>query len=239
MQAVQPTGDAALLGENPDLARSQGLRYQVYCKEREFLPASKFPTARECDKFDEYSLHIASFDDAGQMAGTVRLVLPGPLGLPMSRYCRIEPEWQRKIDEIAYLCEISRLAVSRSYPRDRSGGFAGKEILYRPELAMSDVTPFSPKNQNSSIIISLVEAMYRAARRRGITHALMVMEPSLRRLLGRFRVPLEEIGPECDYYGLVKPYLIELDAFDQQCATDLLGEFANGLEPEFPDLTLN
>jgi N-acyl amino acid synthase of PEP-CTERM/exosortase system len=101
---------------------------------------------------------------------------------------------------------------------------------------MSDVAPISRENQNCSIIISLVEAMYRAARRRGITHAVMAMEPSLRRLLGRFRIPLEEIGPECDYYGLVNPYIIDLDAFDQQRCANLFGEFANGPEPEFPVL---
>jgi N-acyl amino acid synthase of PEP-CTERM/exosortase system len=239
MQIIQPGSDTRLIQGNPDLERSHALRYQVYCEERGFLPASEYPSAREFDEFDDYSLHVASFDDSGQMAGTVRLVLPGPLGLPMFHYCRIEPEWRRKLDEIARFCEISRLAVSRSYRRGPSRGFAGKEILHRPELATSDVAALSRDKQHRSIVISLFEAMHRAARRRGITHAVMAMEPSLRRLLGRFRIPLQEIGQECDYYGLVTPYILDLDAFDRNVPPNLFGKFANGPEPEYLAPMLN
>jgi len=239
MQFIQPISDTALIQGNPDLERSHVLRYQVYCEERGFLPASAYPSAREFDVFDDYSLHVASFDDSGQMAGTVRLVLPGPLGLPMFRHCRIEQEWRRKLDEIGRFCEISRLAVSRSYRRGPSRGFAGKEIPHRPELAMSDAAVLSRGKQHCSIIISLVEAMHGAARRKGITHMVMAMEPSLRRLLGRFRIPLEEIGQECDYYGLVTPYILDLDAFDRNVPANLFGKFANGPKPEYPAPMLN
>ena len=193
-----------------EVESSFALRYQVYCKERNFLSASLFNDARENDEFDDNSLHFGSFDPDGRLAGTARLVLNGPRGLPMFRHCRIDPEWRPRIERMNRLCEISRLAVSRSFPmRQRSAGFTAWQL--RGGAADAPEPAGAPRR---SMIMSLFAAMYDAGHGIGITHAVMAMERSLHRLLCRFRLPIERIGPDSDYYGLVNPYLLDIAALD-------------------------
>ena len=53
------------------------LRYQVYCVEHRFENPAKFPTGRETDCHDPFSLHVALiYRGTGEVAGTVRLIFP-------------------------------------------------------------------------------------------------------------------------------------------------------------------
>ena len=51
-----------------------GLRYQVYCEERGFLPAERYPNRLESDEYDLHAAHFATFDQDGQVVAAARLV---------------------------------------------------------------------------------------------------------------------------------------------------------------------
>src|SRR5262245_33033942 len=74
------------------LDASYRLRYQVYCMERQFLDAGSYPDGRECDEFDEYSMHLGVTDAHGDLAATARLITANPLGFPMFRHCALFPD---------------------------------------------------------------------------------------------------------------------------------------------------
>jgi len=57
------------------------------------------------------------------------------------------------------------------------------------------------------ISLGLFAAVMRMAHAHGITHCYAVMEPALLRLLGRFGVIFNRIGPDVDYHGNRTPCL--------------------------------
>ena len=61
-------------------------------------------------------------------------------------------------------------------------------------------------------------------------------EKSLQRRVEGYGFPFRAIGPESDYGGPVRPYLMNLAEFDSVILSDrhpLLEDFLMGLEPEF------
>ena len=61
------------------------------------------------------------------------------------------------------------------------------------------------------------------------------MEPSLLKLLRRFYFNFEAIGPEVDYYGPVRPYMVSLNNVEDQVyksSKPFYASFVKGLPPE-------
>jgi N-acyl amino acid synthase of PEP-CTERM/exosortase system len=229
-----------------ELKLSYALRCRVYCEERNFLSMENYPDGIEQDKYDDYSLHFGSFDGEGELVGSARLVLRGPLGFPMFDHCTIDPEWQTKIDGIPSLVEISRLVVSRRYRRRVNDGYYGiqhpgdpNNYDRRREARVAAGAPASSaqsdRRDQFSVAVSLFKAMYQAAQRLRVTHALSAMELTLLRLLHRYHFPFEKIGPECDYFGPVTPFLLDGMLVEERLAADapdLLHEFRQGLDAD-------
>src|SRR5688500_12130718 len=71
--------DFSVIENQRQLSESFALRYEVYCKERNFLPVESFPSKLEIDHYDDHSIHVAGSNQDGLMIGTVRLVLPSSL----------------------------------------------------------------------------------------------------------------------------------------------------------------
>ena len=57
------------------------------------------------------------------------------------------------------------------------------------------------------ISLGLFAAVMRMVHTHGVTHCYAVMEPALLRLIGRFGVVFNRIGPDVDYHGLRIPCL--------------------------------
>ena len=207
-----------MLHISDELRLSYALRCRVYCEERGFLSIADYPDGIEKDEFDDHSLHFGSFDAEGDMVGSVRMVLRSPLGFPMFDHCAIDPIWRMKIEAIPNLFEISRLVVSRGCRRQADRGF------YTIELPSNGGTPVhsvhSDRRERGSVAVSLFKAMYQAARRLHITHSLSAMELTLHRLLRRYHFPFEKIGPECDYFGRVTPFILDVTKTAERLATD-------------------
>ena len=66
------------------------IRYQVYCLERGLLPADAYPGKEESDAYDEDAVHVLASHVNGHEAGCARLVIGGPLGLPLVKFCALD-----------------------------------------------------------------------------------------------------------------------------------------------------
>lgn len=201
-----------LLDQDPTLLdKSYRLRYQVYCIERGFLDAAKYPDRLERDEFDRYSLHLGVLDRDGDLKATSRLIQVSVLGLPLFRHCEIfatqETEVYRPTNRIA---EVSRLCMSRQVAERRT--------------------------DRAAVIPTMYRALYQFSKRAGFTHWLVATERGLHRLLTNFGFPFRPVGPHIDYFGPVAPYIMDFQEFDLillSGARPHLATFMDGLEPEF------
>jgi N-acyl amino acid synthase of PEP-CTERM/exosortase system len=173
------------------LAECQSVRFQVYCNDRKFLSASDYPTGIEQDEFDEFATHLAISGSENEILGTARLVHASELGFPLQRYCAAD----LPAELLLRTGEVSRLAVLRAASQRYS-------------------QPTSPRHKTRDVALRLYQTIYAVAKQTGLTHLIAAMEPSLVRICGFFDIPWIPIGPEVDYGGLVRPYLLSLDQFD-------------------------
>jgi N-acyl amino acid synthase of PEP-CTERM/exosortase system len=212
---VRPIDDSAELME-----QSYSLRYQVYCRERNFLPPEDYPNGLEQDAFDGHSVHVGVLDPSGQLVATgrvVRLINAGP-GLPLFRHCRIFANETELIDPDSNVVEISRVAMSRRHRRRRVEADAQRREV------------------RGEAFLTLLKGLYHATKRIDATHWLAAVEKPLHRLLQQHGFPFRMIGPEANYAGPVAPYLMSLSEFDAVIVSRrvaVLDDFLTGLEPEF------
>lgn len=194
------------------------LRYQVYVLE------TGFESEQDCESFvdrdgvkvhferDEYDRHsdhyLLRHRRTGQYAATARLILPDPDDLmapfPMEAFCQLDNGKQVKDPSIrGRLSEISRFAVSKEFKR-RLG-----EIGTQAGVADNVDIYFEPDERRvlPHISLGLFAAVMRMIYQHRLTHSYAVMEPALHRLIGRFGVTFNQIGPKTEYHGLRIPCL--------------------------------
>jgi N-acyl amino acid synthase of PEP-CTERM/exosortase system len=217
------------------LERSFQLRYQVYCVERRFLPAGDYPNGLEIDRFDRHAVHIGAIDAHGELAGTARVVRPSELGLPIFEHCEIYPHQTKFNASNPRLVEVGRLSVSRSYRRRRDDApRAGQESTRRAEAGY---TGSDRRRQHEDVFLTLLKGLYQASRRAGAAHWLAATEKSLHRMLAQRGFPFHQIGPESDYFGLVAPYQMDLQEFEEVIRSGRfpgLDDFLDGVDPSRP-----
>jgi len=183
------------------------LRYQVYCVEHQFLPASAYPDKREQDEFDEHSLHaVLIYRPTGEIVGCVRLVLSheGDQVRPIPLHGLIGEEVRKRLDRAdpLRLAEISRYAVSKRFRR-RAG-----ESLY-PDTGAHDIAGPDPRRLLPHISLGLFRAIGRLALDNNVSTLCAAMSPSLLRLLERFNISFESLGPPIEYHGVRQPCVAE------------------------------
>ncbi|SDX05876.1 PEP-CTERM/exosortase system-associated acyltransferase [Thiocapsa roseopersicina] len=222
-----------------DLETVYSIRYQVYCVEREFLDEAHYPTQLESDDYDAHALHVLATHRAGHPAGTARLVMSSPLGFPAMQHCVFSEEFGFLNDpshpSLARYGEVSRLAVSKAFRRregDTPYGGPPREESLSGEGA--DVLAFAPPRNSPEILMGICRLLYQQSKRRGITHWVFAMERSLYVLLKRMGFKYMPAGPETDYYGPVRPYVVSIDALERGVSRASPATFAymvKGLEP--------
>ncbi|MBI5873808.1 MAG: PEP-CTERM/exosortase system-associated acyltransferase [Candidatus Omnitrophica bacterium] len=173
------------------LQESYRLRFQVYCKECNFIEESQYPGGYESDDYDRDSLHFGALGNDGRLIGAVRLILPSCAKFPIQERC---PSFNFDDLNISRMecAEISRLTISKSW---------------RQQI---DARPTNFILQVSYIALGLCHQMYRECRALGIDHCLALMEKPLWMLLKMHGFLFSPIGPEIDYFGKVTPYLIDI-----------------------------
>lgn len=215
-QRVDPVGD-------PDLmVRIQRLRFEVYCEECGFLPASDYPGGRESDSYDEASAHFCAIDRNGDLAGYVRLVPPDASGrLPFQDHCAALFETTR-LPVPQDSGEVSRLMVPKRYRRRKNDTLAGVTVN------TGEPTPDDRRSSTPQIMLSLYRQMYLYSVDNDVRYWYAAMERYLGRTLMLMGFAFEAIGPETDYYGPVAPYLADLRVLEERLAKgcpELLGWF--------------
>jgi N-acyl amino acid synthase of PEP-CTERM/exosortase system len=195
------------------LEQSYRLRYQVYCLERKFLRAEDYPRGMEIDAFDPHAVHIGAIDSHGVLAGTARVVRSSELGLPIFEHCVVFPYETEFTPDNPRLVEVGRLSVSRSYRRRRGDqpALAGAASLRPggPGFAGAD-----RRGRHEDVFLTLLKGLYQAAKRAGATHWLAATERPLQRMLAQRGFPFHQIGPDSDYFGIVAPYQMDLQEFE-------------------------
>ncbi len=200
------------------------LRYQVFCGELGFAAPDGVAPGTERDDFDDRALHFGAFDLKGELAGAVRLVPYGDLGLPLMSHCLVDPPYRPQQGA----AEISRLAIDPGYRRRRGDG------LYA--LAARDQDDPQGRERRAKvpeIVLGLYKSLYQASKRLGVEWWYAAMERTLARQLIRFSVRFDPIGPEVDYHGPVRPYraaIADMESSVLAADPELFETMTEGLE---------
>jgi N-acyl amino acid synthase of PEP-CTERM/exosortase system len=176
------------------------LRFDVYCRECSFIKETDYPDERETDQYDAQSIHFGAFNSYGEIIGTLRMIKPAPLALPIQSYCP-DITLQKDVSSV----EISRLIISRKLRRR-----ANDKMYYEPEV--EDRVIRNAQNQEfirraRPMAFGLYREMYRESKAQGIVHWYTLMEKALWLLLSLHGFKFHCIGKEVDFYGPVAPYL--------------------------------
>ena len=190
------------------------VRYQVYCIDRPFEDPNCFVDNREHDSYDPRSAHaLIRYRATGQSVATVRLVMAGDradqVDFPMEGPCahRMTRQAQEAIANANRnrIAEISRMAVSREFRKrlneDKTAAGVSEEASYSDSENGKRAVPF--------ISLGLFAAILEMSVKHGITHWMAVMEPAQLRLLKRFGVEFDHVGPVMEYHGLRRPAFTE------------------------------
>jgi N-acyl amino acid synthase of PEP-CTERM/exosortase system len=216
-----------------ELRDTYRLRYEVFCRETQLIPASRCPDGSETDDYDKDAIHVGAYDSGGVLVGSLRMVRSRSLDLPMFRYCHpVDIKFPVLFDPMA-LAEVSRLAVSKSRTRwfdeggPRRGGTGSRPGLHGEPGAASGRS-FGPE-----VMTGLARCAYRESKREGIEFWIVAMERSLHRLLKRIDVDFEPAGAPFDYYGEVVPYKLSARAVEA-AAANRRHRASSDLAREFP-----
>ena len=187
------------------MAQFFSLRFQIYCEECQFLPASSYPNKQESDEYDAHAVHFGAFNLKGEIAGYVRLIRPDAKQVfPFQIHC---PHLMPGVTLSAPgdSAEVSRLMVHPNYRRRRGDQLSGVNTgAQAPTL--------SPELRNNSpqILLSLYRQIYTYSRFNHINYWYAAMEQDLARVLNRLDFQFEQIGLKANYFGPVAPYLADL-----------------------------
>ena len=186
-----------VLADSPELLKEvYRVRYQVYCVENQFEDPIKNPGGLERDEFDDHSVHSLLVDAASSRPiGTVRLVMhrPGarPGSLPFHKVCQQGDAARANLLPYETTAECSRFAISKAFRRD---------------TAVNRVkAPGGAHAAIPHITIGLIAGALRMCFANGVTHMCAVMEPTLLRLLCRFGIRFQPVGPQVNYHGWRQP----------------------------------
>ena len=190
------------------------LRYQVYCIDRPFEDPNCFADKREHDAYDPRSTHaLIRHKMTGDSVAAVRLVMAGDhpeqTDFPMEGPCfhRMDQTAQEALADAPrhQIAEISRMAVSREFRRRLTEETSVSGISEPAYYSDSE----NGKRAMPYISLGLFCAILQMSVKHGITHWMAVMEPAQLRLLKRFGVEFDHVGPVMEYHGSRRPAFTE------------------------------
>ncbi len=199
------------------------MRYQVFCKEHNFLDASRYPDEMEKDNYDDHSSHVLlKFRPTGEYIGSIRLILPDPSQpkklFPVELHTQPDP-MLCKIEALPrqQVAEISRSVVLRGFERrkgDRREPKPEEEIIEEDRRSVNRRSIQGAAGDRRSVdrratphlSLILMGAVMRMSIKHGIRHWISAKEPALNRLLGYNGLRFTAIGPSVEYHGKRKPY---------------------------------
>ena len=199
---------AVVLADTPALLdAAHALRYQVYCVEHAFEDPVQQVGERERDQCDGQSVHSVLVSKLpGTVVGCVRLILPKPGGacasLPIRKLLSGADRARLDTFGIERTAEISRYAIAKRYRR-RPG-----ENEY-PDVESTDPTVLEFRRLAPHMSLGLIRGVCLLAARHNIDTVCAAMSLPLLRLLERFGLVFEQLGPVIDYHGRRQPCVAE------------------------------
>jgi len=182
------------------------LRYQVYCQECAFIRAEDHPQGLEHDSFDHYSAHFAAMDNQG-MVGTVRLILNSDFGFPIQDFSQEGFNHFTKGIPKRCIGEISRLVISKNYQRRTRLSKTAMAMRHHP---VNEIHPRQYISDFHQIAAGMYRMLYQECMDRDLTHTFALMARSLVKLLRLQGFDWQPIGKEVDFFGPVRPYMLDL-----------------------------
>ena len=188
------------------------LRYTVLCVEAHApgFEATHYPDGMETDDYDCHAHHILlKHRPSGKFIGSARLIFPDPSNpakpFPLEQHTQVDPALidTSKLPR-QHTVEISRFILVGKYSRRR------EERRKSGPGAGDDQRDPGNRRRFPHPMLAIAVGIIRLCARKGITHWLSVMEPSLNRLLGLYQLQLDPIGPLVDYHGPRRPYYAEI-----------------------------
>lgn len=207
------------------------LRFQVYCKECNFIKEEDYPGGYETDALDKHSIHFGAYDDASRLVGAVRLVLSSCEKFPIEEHCPV-CNVEKNLVTRKTCAEVSRLTISKLFRRRAHDG-----LYYEAQLddkAVEDKGAYFLRRVRP-MAFGLYRAMYQESRRRNIRYWYALMEKSLWTLLRIHGFVFRPVGPEVDFYGMVTPYLADIAELERSVHDkfpQFFTYFTDGLEAE-------
>jgi len=189
------------------LQESFKVRYQVYCKERNFISEEDCPQRSERDKFDDHSLHFVALDSQESVVGTVRLILPTSLAFPIEQFCPHVKFRDLDIDRDK-AAEVSRLVISKILRRR-----VGSELRYVAGITNGQLKSGNNRELSKHIMpmaFGLYRELYQESIRNGIRYWFALMEKKLWLLSKMHGIIFKPIGEKVNCFGLVQPYVADL-----------------------------
>jgi N-acyl amino acid synthase of PEP-CTERM/exosortase system len=187
------TFDTELVQTRQALHECFRVRYRVYCQEHHFLPAAAYPDALESDEYDSCSSHaLLRYRDTGEVVATVRAV-PGEVhgSLPLYSLLAEHGVDAAELPPVARTAEISRFAIAKDFRRRVYDGKYG--AMTRPAIDDRRIIPH--------MTLGLIAMALVMSGNAGVDYVCAVMEPGLIRLLARFGIRWQTVGPRLEYHG--------------------------------------
>lgn len=219
-----------------ELQEAYKLRFQVYCRECNFIKESDYPQGYETDEFDKHSIHFGAFEPTpdgheGRLIGSARLILSTCEKFPIEEHCPNLPI-NRDVVRREKCAEVSRLTISKLYRRRAHDG-----LYYEPQV--QDVTVKDKgeyfMRRIRPMAFGLYREMYQECKRKDIRHWLALMEKTLWMLLKIHGFVFKPVGSQVDFYGMVIPYIVDIVDLEKNVYEkfpQFYAYFLENLEPE-------
>jgi len=193
--------------------RCQRLRYTVLCDEHHYLSPEDYPEHWEADIYDASSVHLLIQHKASNVdIATVRLILYDKENVnkpfPIEKFDilrRLKRDQQWKVDRKS-IGEISRFSISKTFRRraeevDVIHGITS-QVFSQKEAGRRHI---------ADITLGLFRAIVATSEKQQLEYFYALMEPSLIRLLYRFGIVFNTIGPVVNCYGLRQPCVSKIE----------------------------
>lgn len=207
-----------IVADTPELQQeSFKIRHMVYSEELGWEPTND--SQLETDECDPYSFPLLLVHKrTGSFAGTVRLVIP-PISqpdakLPFELHCAhtvqkdiIDPDSLNR----GSFGEISRLSVPASFRRrldEQKMPFVINEVSEKADVFSEDERRNFP-----NIAIGLYLGVIAMVNMCNHSHMFVVVEPRLKKRLGRLGLNFIQCGKELDYHGIRALFYLDQKSF--------------------------
>lgn len=170
------------------------LRYQIYCIEKGYEEARKFPDEMEKDEYEDQSVHFLIRHRAdNQWVGTFRLIIDKLHNLPIHHHAQITHNHRPHPEKT--VVEFSRLAIIRPF----------QKIIRKPAGDTDD--------PDMCLVFNAISAGIEYSRQCEAQKIYFLCRPSLAKVIRKMGINCPQIGDKTLFRGQRFPYKFDLSDF--------------------------